>query len=430
MEQKLIQSIQQSTKMTHALSQSIQLLQLNGLELMAYINEVMEENPLIDEIEPPFDYVVTNTNVSQHINGDIDTTESKIESMYDQLKQQVGLLRIDKQLLKVVLYGIDCLDDNGYLAITLEEWAGKYTSSIKMVENALTIIQSLDPKGVGARNLKECLVLQVKDDNLDGTILVDLITDHLKWIAQQELELIADTYEIDRKTAERLIEKVKRCNPKPAQLLNQEPVVNIVPDAEIKKEKNEWKIIINKWNSPKIHLNGMYRDFKDTDKETDTFLRDKHQQVKWLLHTLDYRKLQMEQVLQLLLVEQFSFFENGSFSMKPLKLKDIATQLNVNISTVSRMFKNKYVQTPYGTFPFHFFLQTGLVNKEGDVSSAYTIKQLLRTMINEEDKKKPLADETIRQILAENHNIKISRRTIAKYRTSMKILASIERKNR
>lgn len=427
MEQKLIQSMSQTKKMTQSLMQSIQLLQLNGTELIDYVKGVMEENPLIEGIEPDFDYVPTKTNVAQ-LDGSLDFAQVKVYSMYDLLKEQVGLLQIDKQMQDCVIYGIDSLDENGYLSIDLEEWSTGYGCSIKLVEDGLRVIQSLDPPGIGARNLQECLVLQVRTDREDATILVELITEHLDLVANQDRDFIKDLYNIETEEVERILKKVKSCNPKPGQQLSEYKAPYIIPDAEIRKEMNEWKIIINKWNYPTIHVNDMYQQFKNHSKDTNDFLREKHKQVQWLLYSINYRKLKMEQVLQLLLTEQYSFFEVGPFSLKPLKLQDLADQLNVHISTVSRMFKNKYVQTPYGIFPFHFFLQTGIVNTQGQMSSTYSIKQTIQNIITEEDKSAPLSDESIRKVIANTHNIAVSRRTIAKYRAAMKISGSSTRK--
>lgn len=433
MEQKLTQQMRQTKRMTQSLSQSIQLLQLSGIELMEYVKEVMEENPLIESIEPPFDYATPPAgqgNNESIVDGNLEFAKAQDATMYDQLKEQVAMSQIDESIRQLVLYGIDNLDENGYLTISLEDWATICHATKAQTEEALSIIQSLEPLGVGARDLKECLAIQVAQDKTYGAILLAIIHDHLEWIATEEFDMIMDTYQLDSPSAQEVVQRIKNCHPRPGQLLATETAAQIIPDAEIRKEANEWRIIINKWNYPTIHVNDVYHQLKNHDTDTKQFLKEKYQQVQWLTYSINYRKLQLEEVLRLLLEQQYSFFEDGPFYLKPLKLNDLATKLQVHVSTVSRMFKNKYLQTPHGVFPFRFFLQTGLAASNEKSVSAYVIKQLVQQLISQESKVAPLSDERIRHILLSEHAITISRRTIAKYRNALQIPGSTIRKVR
>ncbi|WP_226036007.1 RNA polymerase factor sigma-54 [Aquibacillus saliphilus] len=428
MKQTLTQSQNLSWKMTQSLSQSIKLLQYNGLELLDYIKEIANENPLIEPIDTVFDYTIKSCSFSHVSDGGIGSFKDRPPSLYDQMKLQLGEVKVSPELEPVLSYGIGSLDENGYLTIGLSEWAEACSTSEKVVGRALNVIQSLDPSGVGARGLRECLQLQLKRNNPSNEIPQTIVLEHLDWVADEALDLICEEYHLSSEEAMESIIAIRSCHPKPGQLLSNQNASYIVPDAQFYKVDGSWKIRIHKWNYPTIQVSKEYASIKTDDKKTSAYIQEKQQEVQWLQSTINYRKLKLESVLDLLLVEQRDFFEYGPLMLKPLKLRDLATKLDVHLSTVSRMFKNKYVQTPHGTVPFKLFLQSGISNSTGKESSIVYIKQLIKEIIDIEDKQKPISDEAVRKQLLNQYQIEIARRTVAKYRVELKIPTSKLRK--
>lgn len=427
MEPKISQEQKLGWKMTPSLSQSIQLLQYNGMELMEYINEIMNENPLIADVEPVFDYTMPQLNRAI-TDGGMDFAQSPSLSMYEQLKQQVRETDVNNEWKTLIYYGIDSLNEEGYLTLDVQEWAESCSVKADQAAAGLKHLQSLEPAGIGARNLQECLLLQLERNYSGEKKVKHLVQKHLDWVAEQDLTAISEEYQITKGEARALIEMIQQCQPKPGLLLSKKQAAYIIPDADIFNDGSTWRIRINKWNNPTIHVAKEYVDFKPEDKETAVFIQKKSKQVEWLKQAINYRKLTMENVLKLIIQEQKAFFDAGPFMLKPLKLKDLAAQLEVHTSTVSRMLKNKHVQTPHGILPLNFFLQTAITRSNGEESSVYTVKQWIQELIEGENKSKPYSDEAISNLLFDQYGTTIARRTVAKYREQLRMPSSRKRK--
>lgn len=425
MKPQLAQEQKMQRKMTQTLLQSIQLLQYTGLELIEYIQEVAEENPLIDIIS--YDEDMTRHRVNYTSQAPIGELNQAEESMYTQLQKQLFTLNIPDELQPIVEFGIDSLTSEGYLDIDLETWSKVCKVSLQEVERALSLIQSLEPVGIGARTLSECLYLQLIDKiNLPG--LKDILDNHLEWIANNDIEALKKEYDLDGKEVKHIIELIKTCHPKPGLLLETKQSDYILPEANIDKKKGSWEISFYKWNQPTIVIDESYKSLLDLKDETSTYLKEKYRQIDWLNQAISYRTNTLELIIKQILLKQHLYFEHGPFMLKPLTLREVAKKLDLSISTVSRTISNKYVQTPQGITSLKFFFQSGLRQDDGQTVAAYTVKHLIAEAIQFESKEKPLSDEAIRNKLMSEFNIKIARRTVRKYRTQLNIPPSTKRK--
>ncbi|WP_156288392.1 RNA polymerase factor sigma-54 [Oceanobacillus salinisoli] len=429
MKPRLIQHQTLQWKMNQSLMQSLHILQFTSVELMEYINQVSKENPLIEEVNYDYDMAEfrrSHSGDSPSI-GEINQPEL---SMYDQLKKQLLSLNYSKKLWPVVEYGIESLDESGYLDVDLEQWSEDCRTSIHTVEEALEVIQSLEPTGIGARTLTECIVLQLKQMEKNYPFVEDLLSSHLEWIANEDTEAISEYYQTTESIAEDVIDHIKLCHPKPGQLLDTKPPEYIIPEASIYKEDGIWKIKFYKWASPTIKINREYENLTGLEKEADTYLKEKYRQIEWLKQAVGYRTNTLESIIQVIVEKQFGFFEEGMVMLQPLTLREIAAEIEIHISTVSRAINQKYVQTPHGVLPIKFFLQSGIRQNNGKSTAATAIKQIILQLINEEDKSKPLSDQAIKNKLKEDFGINIARRTVMKYREQLHLPSSTRRRRK
>lgn len=423
MQPKLVQEQTLQLKMNQSLIQAIHLLQFSGVEMVEYIQELAKENPLIEEVN--FDYELSSfkqTNVKDVSIGEINQAEL---SMYEQLKSQLYSINVPDELQGAVHFGIDSLNDDGYLTIGIADWAEDCHITIDMAEEALRLIQQLEPAGIGARTLQECIQLQMPDS---GSFLEELLTDHLEWVADENIPAISDHFQLSEAEAEQILKQIQSCHPKPGQLLSANDTEYIIPEAYIYEENGNWKISFYKWHSPTIEINESYKNLQVDEKQAKDFLKEKMNQVNWLQQAIKFRGNTLENVIEKMVEKQRMYFEHGTFMLQPLTLKEIAAELNLHISTVSRAITNKYVQTKHGVLPLKFFLQSGVKQKDGQQTASFVIKQLIAELINDEDKQKPLSDQVIKNRLQQEFGITVARRTVMKYREQLGIASSTKRK--
>lgn len=426
MRQRLVQEQTLQRKMNQQLLQAIHILQFSSLELIEHIQEISKENPLIEEINYDYDIAQYRSSISnQHTQaiGEINPAE---ETMYEKLKQQLITLDFPDKLRPMIEYGIDSLDDDGYLTITMDHWAKEFSTTIDKTEHALNLIQTLEPAGIAARSLSECIMLQLRNFPGNEPFIENLLNEHLDWIAGENIEEIAKYYNTSNENVIKIIEQIKSCHPKPGQLLAVKKAEYIIPEASIYKEKGMWKISFYKWNSPVIEINQEYAGITDFEKEAADYLKEKYKQIDQLNQAILYRTNTLELVVGKIVEKQYMFFEHGAFMMQPLTLKEIANELNLNISTISRSINGKYVQTKQGVLPIKFFFQSGIRQQNGKHTASYAVKQLILEMVHYEEK--PLSDEAIKNKLNDEFGIAISRRTVMKYRSQLNIPSSQKRK--
>ncbi|RLL46612.1 RNA polymerase sigma-54 factor [Oceanobacillus piezotolerans] len=428
MKPRLIQQQTLQWKMNQSLMQSINILQFSSLELKEYIDQLTKENPLIEEIDYDYDFEQYRSTASKQPEiGEINAAKN---SMYDQLKSQLITLTITEDLKPVVAYGIDSLNSDGYLDVELSLWAEHCKTSIERVEEALTCIQSLEPAGIGARNLTECLILQLNNMGMYDFFLEELLEDHLEWIATEDYGNIAAFFDTTAEHAKKIVEKIRLCHPKPGQLLDTEEPEYIIPEASIYIENGSWKIKFFKWAAPTIKIDPVYANLKVEENEATTYLKEKYRQVEWLNQAISYRTNTLENIIRCIVEKQYNFFERGPSELKPFTLREISEELNIHLSTVSRAINQKYVQTAQGVLPIKFFLQSGIRKSNGESTSSIAVKQLILKLIQSESKAKPLSDEAIRKQLELKFGIKIARRTVMKYREQLNLPSSVKRRKK
>ncbi|GGK03465.1 RNA polymerase sigma-54 factor [Lentibacillus kapialis] len=418
----LVQEQRLQLKMNQSLIQAIQLLQFSGVEMIEYIRELSKENPLIEDVN--IDYEISSFKQAGSAEAPIGEINQTELTMYDQLTSQLYSINVPDNIRETVLFGIDSLDEDGYLDIDMASWAEQCDRTIDEVEEALVWIQMLEPKGIGARSLQECILLQMPGDD---AFLKDLLTDHLGWVAEENITEISAHFHLSAEKTKATIKQIQSCHPKPGQLLSTKKTEYVIPEAYIYEEDGNWKISFYKWHSPTIEINDSYKHLQVDEKQAADFLKEKSNQVKWLKQAIQYRGNTLESVIEKIVEHQRMYFEHGPFMLQPLTLKEIASELGMHISTVSRAITSKYVQTKQGIIPLKFFLQSGVKQKDGQQTASFVIKQLVAELIKNEDNRKPLSDQIIKDRLQKEFDITVARRTIMKYREQLGIPSSTKR---
>ncbi len=405
------------------------------------------ENPLSEELPMDAtweDTYQTNQNLTKEKNENINTQEYLInnsieETLQDHLIWQLNLAPLAKEDKIIGLTLIDSIDPNGFLTQTLEEILGSINkeehsddTTIEVLENILGIIQNFDPIGVAARTLSECLLLQLGEIDIDEVLrncCTDIIENHLEELASKDLIKLRKNLGASESTINEALLVIKSLNPKPGSVISPSQTDYIFPDVIVKKISNKWIVELNSETLPKIRINSMYEDFsnKSTDKNEKTYLKEHLQDARWFLKSLQTRHDTLLKVTSQIVEVQTDFLEHGPEHMKPLILSDVAQRTELHESTISRITNRKYLATPRGVFELKYFFSSHLGTSSGGEVSSTAIRALIQKLVSEEDADKPLSDSKIVNILLEK-DIKIARRTIAKYRESLGIPSSSERK--
>ena len=448
-EQKLI--------MTQQMQLSIKLLQMSTYDLREYIEKEFSENPVLEaqykdtkEVSKEQDRLeykelvkyLESDNYGSQSYGEYDeegispfTFIGKPESLTDYLEGQILELPIDEYMRSVCSYMVECLDQKGYLDIKKEELMNELDCSEETFNRALIVIQNLEPAGIGARDLKECLEIQLERKGENDPIVKEIIDNHLDDLADNRYQVIAKDLDITPKKAQDYGDLIKTLEPKPSRgFYTGDEVGFIIPDAEIRKIDGEFLILMKDGVLPMLSVNPLYKDIlKDStnDKEATEYVKEKIDKAMFLIKSIEQRKSTLHKVLQKILEKQKDYFEKGEKYLKPMTLKEIAEKLEMHESTISRAIRDKYILTSMGTIKIKDLFVNSISNKEKsdgeeDVT-VINIKKALEEVIKEEDKRKPLSDQAISEILKEK-GMAISRRTVAKYREELGIKSSSKRK--
>ncbi|ADD02810.1 RNA polymerase, sigma 54 subunit, RpoN [Thermoanaerobacter mathranii subsp. mathranii str. A3] len=444
--------LQQTQKliMTPELKQAIEILQLNSLELNALIEQELETNPVLEkeetsEEEDAYEYDLyelskyireTEERMYYDDSDDEEIEEVNYEnfvspkpSLSDHLLFQLHITPIPHKIKKICEYIIFSLSPSGYLREDIKDIAKILECSEEEVLEGLSIVQSFDPPGIAARNLQECLKLQLlAQDNYKG-IIKELVDYHLEEIAEGKYSYLAKLYNISLKEVQQAVDFIKKLNPKPGSSFSSTADVGyIVPDVEVIKRDREYFVIVNDSITPKLKINNYYHSILNSnDEEAKKYINTKLQSAMWLIKSLESRKETLYKVVKAIVELQKDFLDRGINYLKPMTQKQVADIVGVHESTVSRAINGKYVATPRGLFEIKFFFQSGISNRNGNEISAESIKNLIKKLIEEEDPANPLSDQKIADILKEK-NINISRRTVAKYREECNIPSTIKRR--
>ncbi|MFT8350943.1 RNA polymerase factor sigma-54 [Clostridium saccharoperbutylacetonicum] len=444
--------------LTQNMQQSIKLLQMSLHDLREYIDNEYSENPVIEINEEvnSYDDVIKDEmstrneydakKITEELYSDNYRDRSEINysnedvsplnfiekkmSLKEYLQEQLVETDIDQYTLSICKYIIESLDYRGYLEISTKELAEELTISEEIVEKALTVVQGLEPYGIGARNIQECLLIQSIKLNVFDNIIEKMILNHLENIAENKYEAVGKALNISPREAQRYGDLIKKLEPKPSRgFYTGEEVNYIIPDAEVKNVDSEFFILMNEGVLPRLMVNKTYKDVlqNNKDSETNAYVKEKINQALFLIKSIEQRKNTLYKVLECLVDKQKEFFIHGKQQIKPLTLKEVAEKINVHESTVSRAIKDKYVLTSYGTIKIKDLFQSGMSSNNNEDMATIKIKNEIKEIINNENKSKPLSDQAISSILAEK-NMNISRRTVAKYREELAIKSSSMRK--
>ncbi|OPX85446.1 MAG: RNA polymerase sigma-54 factor 1 [Pelotomaculum sp. PtaB.Bin104] len=462
----------QKLVMTPGLCQAINVLQLTSMELSTFIERQLEENPLLElreeEVEGERDFgsreKLRQNEKEKQDNGlnweeyfeeyppggrynrtdrqdqwldkqenSYDRFLSKAPTLSDHLLSQLNLTPCSPKDRLIGEYLIGNIDSKGYLRVTLTEAAEQLNVASSDLERMLNTIQSFEPIGVGARNLQECLLIQISQLNLKNELIVKLVKDHLVDLAKGRLTCIAHKLGVTIREVQEAADLLKTLDPKPGRnFTSTNDTCYIVPDVVLEKVNGEYIILVNDVDVPRISINSTYRVALMKDKQIDAsakrFVESKLNAAVWLIRSIEQRRMTLYKVASCLVELQREFLERGIKYLKPLNLKTVAEIVGVHESTVSRATSNKYIQTPRGVFEMKSFFSTGLGSTAGAMTSAGSTKKILQEIINAEDKKYPLNDQKLVEQLRLK-GIKISRRTVAKYRDELNI-PSIQKRKR
>lgn len=440
--------------MTPELRQAITVLQLSSLELSEYIIEQLETNPLLEiaeeehqekteqKEEEKFDidwreYFQDRSDLGYVNYKEREDQENSYENfvhrgptLQDHFLSQLRIVLFNVQDLKIGEFIIGSLDKNGYLRIETEKIAELLKVDINCVERILGIIQNLDPVGVGARTLEECLLIQVRYQKIDKLYLEDVIINNLNELGEGRYSKIAEAYGITLKDVQDIGDIIKKLEPKPGRNFADSEVRYVTPDVTVEKVSGEYIVLVNDTIAPRLMVNSYYKSMlqkKEDSQEVNQFLNGRLDSALWLIKSIEQRRMTLHKVVKTIVDLQRDFFDKGIMYLKPMTLKEVAEIIGMHESTVSRATSGKYVQTPRGVFDLKFFFSSGVSNNEGDGTSSESIKKMIGDLVKTEDIHHPLSDQKIVEIMKAN-KINISRRTVAKYRDDIGIPSSNKRK--
>jgi RNA polymerase sigma-54 factor len=479
--------LSQQLVMTPQLQQAIKLLQLSRLELQQAIREELEINPVLEETlegapegeevrergDEPEEAAAAVTEKTEpakedqslrgegglidrldwnYYFGDGSPPEGRGErerddeegrpyyenlltrtpTLAEHLEMQMGLSYADENLRRIASYLIGNIDENGYLKTTAEEVAVALTEPLEAVENAIAAVQALDPKGVGARDLRECLLIQARERGEEFSLPLKILSDHFDLFSRGDLAGIARRLRITREAVREAYQKLVSLSPKPGREFSGDDIHYITPDVYVFKVDNQWVITLNEDGQPRLRLSSYYRrllsDGEALPKEDREFLKQKVNSALWFIKSIQQRQRTIYKVVESIMKLQREFLDRGPKYLKPLTLRDVAEDISMHESTVSRVTSGKYVYTPHGIFELKYFFNSGL-NREGgeeDIASE-SVKEKIREIISAEGGEKPLSDQELMRLLR-NQGIRIARRTVTKYRAQLGMLPSSKRK--
>lgn len=470
-QQKLHTKLVQKLILTPSLQQAIKLLPMSTLELSELLNQEMVENPMLEEVpteelqpvEPQqqeqqkpeeqkpaqekgdtwddqdYEYFFgdylddgyrprTPTEVKEL--PPIENTLSTAASLSDHLLWQLSM-QTDEPLVREIGEAIiGNLDDDGYLVATVEELASMGPWSIEDVERALKLVQSLDPIGVAARDLQECLLLQLRRQN-DDAMAEKIVSEHMRLLQNHQVPELARKLGTSIDDLKQHIELIRHLDPKPGSRYNPSQSQYVIPDVYVVKVEDQYVAVLNEEGLPQLRISPVYRRLLDkgaeNSDETRAYVKDKFRSALWLIKSVEQRQKTIHKVATSIINFQKDFLDHGIEYLRPLVLRDVANDIGMHESTVSRVVTNKYMHTPQGVFEMKYFFHSGIASSYGEAVSSVTIKQRIRKIIEQEDPRKPLSDSKIVTIL-QREGLELARRTIAKYREELKIPTSNQRK--
>jgi RNA polymerase sigma-54 factor len=479
LELKQTPKLVQQLVITPQLQQAIRLLQLTRLELVDLINQEMKENPLLEEDEegkeeaeveepvtekakeePPlntehtlevkgegegkdeFDwesylenYNLTSFQRQSSSDGEerpsFENFLTKQTTLCDHLYWQLQLSRFTDEEQRAGVWIIGNLDEDGYLQMPVEDISSEANLPLEVVERALRMVQQFDPVGVAARDLKECLLIQMEQMSVRDSLAEKIVSEYLPLLKNRNYPAIAKRLGVSLDRLNRAVSLISKLEPKPGKAFGGEVVREIIPDVYVYKVEGEYVIYLNDEDIPRLMVNPIYRDTLSKSHiplEGDRkYIQDKLRSALWLIRSIHQRQRTIYKVTTSIVKFQREFLDKGIQFLKPLVLRDVAEDIQMHESTISRVTHNKYVHTPQGIYELKFFFNAGITSGHGETLASESVKNLIREIIAKEDPRKPYSDEKLVQIL-KGMDIHIARRTISKYRELMRILSSNDRR--
>ncbi len=467
MRQSLELKLGQRLTMTPQLQQAIRLLQLSAAELQVEIREALESNPLLEEgeeaapeegarvngsetpaardeaadWEPPYDFTPApggrtgSGGLDQPF--ELDARTSRPLTLRDHLLWQLQMTPLSATDQAIAQALIEAINDDGYLTCSLEDIRQALGSDLQVepeeVEAVLHQIQNFDPLGVGARDLGECLALQLKAlDPQDPAVALAgrLVADHLQLLANRDFNQLRRALRCDQAALQAAVQLVQGLNPRPGGVIQPAQPDYVIPDVLVRKHRGRWHVALNESAYPRVDINQTYARMirREADSEANRYLQEHLQEARWFLKSLRNRHETLLKVARAIVERQKEFLEQGEEAMKPLVLHDIAEELGLHESTISRVTTQKYMLTPRGILELKYFFSSHVGTADGGTRSATAIRSMIRKLIEQEPPTRPISDSKIVEILA-RRGIQVARRTVAKYREHMNIPPSNQRKS-
>jgi len=474
--------LSQQLVMTPQLQQAIKLLQLSRLELADLVQQEMQENPVLEEslevmedlprevaadseeaptpsseenAEVPENREASNaekiadidwqsyaeaypqTGFQNEVREDderrsLEGTLTRRETLAEHLNWQLQLSDLDATERAGAEWIIGNLDEDGYLRAELEEIARRSGVSLDVVETTLAKVQLFDPPGVAARDLRECLLLQIDALRIDEPLVRTLVDEHIDALQKRDFRGIARVLGVTIEEVAVASRVIGRLEPRPGRPFGGEEAVYIIPDIYVHRIGDDLHVVLNEDGMPKLRINQLYRDVlargaEGVAKDTRDYVQDKVRSALWLIKSIHQRQRTIYKVMTSIIKNQREFFERGVQFLKPLNLRDVAEDIGMHESTVSRVTTNKYAHTPQGIFELKFFFNSSINRVDGDAIASESVKEKIRRIIQAEDPRRPLSDQRIAEMLR-TANIDIARRTVTKYREAMNLLSSTKRR--
>ncbi|OGP54155.1 MAG: RNA polymerase sigma-54 factor [Deltaproteobacteria bacterium RBG_13_52_11] len=457
----------QQLVMTPQLQQAIKLLQLSRMELQEIVDQEIKENPVLEE-DSSLEEREQEERDKQEVATEAEAREDAPESMKDHdweeymeghsistytpprtdggetpwenliacqvtladyLLWQLRMSPLSYQEQEVGTFIIGNIDDNGYLQGSLEEVCAEPRCPAKRAERVLDLIQSFDPPGVGARDLQECLLIQLRVLPERNPLAEEIVKGFLAYCKKRDYRGLARKLKASLAQILEAVEIISHLDPKPGRPFSLEEARAIIPDVFVYKDEGNYMVVLNDDGLPKLRINSYYREMIDANKDgvPRSYLKEKMKSALWLIRSIQQRQMTLYKVTKSIVKFQRDFLDKGIDYLEPLILREVADDIQMHESTVSRVTTNKYAHTPRGVYELKFFF-SGKVGGHGEEVAVKRVQNLIKQAIAEENNRRPYSDEKICQLLKERHNITIARRTVAKYREMMKILSSSERK--
>jgi len=464
---KLELVLRQQLKLAPQLIQSLKMLQMPALKLEQTIRHELATNPLLEEVddlaaedeldldkETEFDVAADDTKDSEEsvdwdqffadeeaeyrVHLPRETTEDRFEgpaaapvNLYTHLGEQLAMLKLSEEERLIAEYIIGNIAPDGYLTISVPEMASELDIEESKIEQVLAMVQRFDPTGVGARDLRESLLIQLREKAMEGSLAWRIVDEHIKELDRKSLLQVSRMMGVPVERAQQAMEMIKSLSPTPTHGRFDAGATPVVPDLIVERFDDKYLVFHNDDYVPRLRINASYRNLirrgNATPQDTKQYIRQKLEQARWLLNAIQQRRSTMIRVMEAIIEKQHEFFETGPAFLKPLIMEEIAQAVSMNVATISRVSSGKYVQTPFGVKEIKYFFNSGIAKADGEDMSKRSVKQRIEEIIKSEPADKPFSDQEIFRRL-NDEGIRLARRTVTKYREELRIQSARLRK--